>query len=347
MNIDKNYCMNSFLTYRKIMDETKTFSEKITPRFYRVPDNRKSIHNSAELYITLKEQMVEATKDGKAAIALSGGIDSAILAHLMPKGSMAYTFKCIVPGVKVTDETTVAAKYAEECGLEHKVVEVLWEDFETYAPILMKYKGAPIHSIEVQIYKAALQAKQDGFERMIYGEAADVLFGGLNSLLSKDWLVGDFFERYAYVMPYKALREPELILEPILDHEKDGHIDAHEFLSTELYKEALGSYYNAVETAEMKIVMPYSHCILGAPLDYERVRSGENKYLVREVFANLYPDFEQRKKLPMPRATNEWFKEWKGPTRPEFWPHCTDNMTGDQKWLVWCLERFLNEFNIP
>ena len=78
------------------------------------------------------------------------------------------------------------------------------------------------------------------------------------------------------------------------------------------------------------------------PLDYARVRGGESKYLVREVFKSLYPDFVAPPKLPMPRATNEWFKDWKGPVRPEFLPHCTDNMTGDQKWLVYCLDMFLN-----
>jgi len=44
----------------------------------------------------------------------------------------------------------------------------------------------------------------------------------------------------------------------------------------------------------------------------------------------------------MPRPVNEWFADWVGPTRPEFIPHCTDDMTGDQKWMVWCLERYLN-----
>lgn len=81
---------------------------------------------------------------------------------------------------------------------------------------------------------------------------------------------------------------------------------------------------------------------LDAPIDYQRIRSGETKYLVREAFRKLYPDLEMPEKTPMPRPVNEWFKDWEGPKRPEFFPHCTDNMTGDQKWMVWCLERFLN-----
>lgn len=37
----------------------------------------------------------------------------------------------------------------------------------------MRHKKAPIHSIEVQIYKADLQAKADGIDTIIFGEAAD------------------------------------------------------------------------------------------------------------------------------------------------------------------------------
>ena len=37
---------------------------------------------------------------------------------------------------------------------------------------------------------------------------------------------------------------------------------------------------------------------------------------------------------------NEWFSNWQGPTRKEFWANCTDKMTGDQKWMVYCLEKF-------
>ena len=75
---------------------------------------------------------------------------------------------------------------------------------------------------------------------------------------------------------------------------------------------------------------------------YTQDRHGLNFTLVREVFQRLYPDLKVPAKTPMPRPMNEWFKDWTGPQRPEFWPHCTDHMNGDQKWLVWCLENFLN-----
>jgi len=43
----------------------------------------------------------------------------------------------------------------------------------------------------------------------------------------------------------------------------------------------------------------------------------------------------------MPRPMDEWFENWEGPKRPEFWPNCHVNMTGDQKYYIWILEKFL------
>lgn len=342
MIIDKKYCSSSFLTYRTIVDETRTFAEGIKPNFFKLDFEREPIENSFQLEESLKRQIEEATYDGKAALALSGGIDSAILAKFMPKGSTAYTFKCIVPGVKVVDETQKAAKLAEECGLKHKIIEIYWEDIIKFTPLLMSHKGLPIHSIEVQIYKAALQAKEDGFSKLIFGESADCIYGGLDNLLSRDWLIGEFFDRYAFVKPYRVLKDSVLINEPITEYTTDGYVNVHKFLNHVFYKESVGSYLNALESAEVYFVAPFMKTYLNVNLDIERIRSGESKYLVREVFKRLYKGFTMPPKIPMPRPTEEWLKDWSGPKRDEFWPHCTDNMTGDQKWLVFCLEWFLN-----
>lgn len=342
MITDKKYCMNSFLMLRTIADHNHTFKDGITPLLFEENKDRQPVMNSEELEAILKAEVEKACAEGKAALALSGGIDSAILAKFMPKGSVAYTFKCIVPGVEVVDETPAAAKYAEACGLEHRVVEIYWDDMRSLAPELMKHKGAPIHSIEVQICKAARKAKEDGFDTLIFGESADVNFGGQDGLLSKDWTVPEYIERYSYLLPYKAIKDAEIITEPFAQWSKDGMIDAHEFNRHFYYQESIGSYMNAMDVAGMKLSAPFMKTYMGIPMDYERVRSGENKYLVREVFQRLYPDFMVPQKVPMPRPVNEWLKDWEGPRRNEFWPHCTDNMTGDQKWLVWALEKYLD-----
>ena len=82
--VDKNFCMSSYLMYRYVYDSQKNFGlpiKNVSLDFERTP-----IKTADELIDFLHAQIENATKDGKAALALSGGIDSAILARLMPKG---------------------------------------------------------------------------------------------------------------------------------------------------------------------------------------------------------------------------------------------------------------------
>ena len=109
MEVDKKYCMSSFLMYRAIVDEN------YLPSHFKLKFPRKAIANSFELEDTIRNLMKEWTDDGKSALALSGGIDSAVLAKFMPKGSKVYTFQCIVPGKEVTNEVPQASKYVKEC----------------------------------------------------------------------------------------------------------------------------------------------------------------------------------------------------------------------------------------
>ncbi len=222
MKVDKTYCASSYLMYRTVADTEKCFSENLKINRANINVQKDKVKTSEDLYSSLERQMKELTADGKAALALSGGIDSAILAKFMPKGSTCYTFQCIVPGTEVANEVPQAAKYAEECGLKQVVVPIYWEDFEKYAPILMKHKGAPIHSIEVQIYKASLKAKEDGFERLIFGETADANYGGHSNILSKDWTVGEFIDRYSYVKPYHVLKNFEMPISPVAVFANEG-----------------------------------------------------------------------------------------------------------------------------
>lgn len=342
MTADKTYCASSYLAYRTIIDEEKVFADNAKRTIYSIPENRTKIHSSAELEASLKKQVEDLVSSGKkVALCLSGGVDSAILAKFLPEGTKAYTFKCIVPGMEVVDESPVAAKYAKECSLDQEVIEIYWEDCEKYASTLMKHKGAPLHSIEIQIYKAALKAKEDGIDVLIFGESADCLYGGQSILFGQDWTFGEFVDRYTFVKPYVALKDYNFDLQPYRDAETDGYVDVQEFMGNTFFKESINSYHNACESAGIKCSIPFANTVYDGKLDKKLLHAGNNKYLVREIFARLYPDFEMPPKTPMPRPMNEWFKDWQGPIRPEFWPHCTDPMDGDQRWLVWCLEQYL------
>ena len=341
MKVDRNMGLSSYFMYRYGFDENISISDKYPNHIEDITFERAKVKNSKDLEIALKNNVTEATADGKAVLALSGGMDSAILAKFMPKGSVAYTFRCIIPGVEVTDETKRAAYYAKCCKLKHEIIDITWEDIEKTIVPLMKHKGGPIHSIESQIYLAALKAKEDGYTKIIFGENADIIYGGMDGLLQKDWLFNEFVDRYSYLKPYYVLRDPKLPLSPFYEFEKDGHIDGHDFINKYFRQEALGTYNNACDTAGISFIGPFSKTVLDCPIDYSRIRSGETKYLIREVFNKLYDGMEIPEKIPMPRPVDEWFADWTGPTRPEFIPHCTDNMSGDQKWMVWCAEKYL------
>ena len=339
---DKEYSMSSFLMYRRVVDRNKSFKKNMAINTIPETWNKELINNSNDLEIHLKKRMKEITSDGKAVLALSGGIDSAVLARLMPENSETYTFKCIADGKKVIDETIRAKRYANECKLNNKIIEINWQDMKDCSKILMAHKNAPIHSIEVQIYKAAVEAKKAGFTKMIFGEAADVNYGGLSNILSRDWLVGEFIERYSYVKPWVVLKNPQIDFSYFLDYQENGYINVHEYLRNFDIIESLNSYKNACETAGIEFVAPYADTYLNVPLDIKRIRKGGNKYLIREIFNKMYKNFELPDKIPMPRPTEEWLRDWEGPTRTEFIPGCVKNLTGDQKWLVWALEKFLN-----
>lgn len=334
--------MSSFLMYRRVVSQDISFPNFLPPLTIPLSWKKLEIFDSFQLMEHLRKVVYNATSDGKAALALSGGIDSAILAKFMPYGSTVYTFKCVWDGGNTIDETEVAAIYAKECGLNHKIIEITWDDMVTLSPVLMEHKRAPLHSIEVQIYKAGLQAKEDGFTKMIYGESADVNYGGLSNILSRDWRVGDFIERYAYLKPWKVLKNPKVDFSPVLAYEQNGFVDVHRYLSEFDIIESMNSYVNACQTAGIEFVAPYSDTHLAIPLDYNRVRKGENKYMIREIFHRLYPSLDIPSKIPMPRPTDLWLKNWKGPNRLEFLPNCVEHLTGDEKWLCWILESFLN-----
>ena len=56
----------------------------------------------------------------------------------------------------------------------------------------------------------------------------------------------------------------------------------------------------------------------------------------------LFTVYEPPEKIPFKRPMDQWLSDWGGPKREEFISGCIDNMKGDQKWLVYCLEWFLN-----
>lgn len=127
---------------------------------------------------------------------------------------------------------------------------------------------------------------------------------------------------------------------------EENKIDFLSFMDEIATEESYNSYYNAFKTAQLPYVDPYANLKLYGMLDLERIRNGESKYLIRELFSMKYPELPVPEKNPMPRPVDLYFSNWKGPERPEFKKDLDMScFTGNQKWQLYCLERFLNLYD--
>lgn len=340
---DKNYCMSSFLTFRCVIDENKVFKEGMEHHKYvpAQPQNQTACTTAEEIDTNIRKQL-ENVNLSNAAILLSGGMDSAILASYMPKGMRAYTAVCSANGS--VDESGRARKYCERNELEHVVINVTWNDYMDCMDALMLNDGCPVFANEPQVYKLAKTIKEDGFDTIIFGDNADVAFGGMDQMLSKDWTYDEWIKRYTFVKPSCVLKEPVCMDAVYKKYKTSGNmIDYIKFIDEILPMSSTAAYVNAFKLAKINYFDPYALLKMAEPLDLKRVRAGESKYLIRDLFRLRYPDLEIPEKIAMARAVDQWLSDWDGPVRKEFiMSEAVKNMTGEQKFLIYSLERFLN-----
>ena len=343
--INKDYCMSSYLAFRYIERDDVDFYQGMHHRNI-VPVNESEkipVKTAADIDIAIAKQ-IKRFEGRKKGILLSGGMDSAIVASYL-SGADAYTFR-FLDGKYQTEELQRAEYYARYYNLNLHYVDINWETVLQYLKPVMQTKAAPVHSIEPQILQAALQAKSDGIELIFIGESSDLIFGGMDQLLAYDWNFTDFMNRYIFTKPEYVLNNP-IPMQYVFERYRinNDKIDFLSFMNDIFSIESSSSYMNAFEAAEIAYYDPYSILRLDVPLDLHRIRNGEPKYLIRELMAKKYPDIPVPSKIPMPRPVDEYFKDWNGPRRPEFLKNLRINQfTGNQKWQIWCLERFL-DFN--
>lgn len=346
--VNKDFCLSSYIAFRYIWKDGMDFYKGFKHDLYKaIPDAEKiPVVTSEDIDREIQKQ-VDALyeKYDNIGILLSGGMDSANLAAYLKPGSHAYTFYSNT-GVFDADVER-AKKYCEKFGLVHHLIEITFDDLKKYAPIVMSKKWAPVHSIEPQIYKAAIDAKKDGVEMILVGESADLIFGGMDKLITPEWTFDGFKKRYTFLEPSRVLSNPVDQSELYENYRIDAdHIDYMKFMDEVFSIESSSSYLNAFGCAELPYYDPYARLVMAEPLDMNRVRNGEPKYLVRGLYAIKYPELEIPFKIPMPRPVDAIFKDWAGPTRPEFRKDIPmSELTGNQKWQLWCAELFLNMFD--
>lgn len=343
---DKNFCMSSYLAFRYVIDDSRDFFEGISHRTYEhICDGKKKVvFNENDIDEEIRKQ-IDELEGKKIGLLLSGGMDSACLASYM-KGREAYTFRFIDGFSKqelVHEELKRATYYAKKNHMNLHYVDINWEKVDECLNRIMIVKGAPVHSIEPQIYLAANQAKQDGVNCMVIGDAADYVFGGMDKLLSREWKYNDFIGRYMYIKPEEILVNAVDMRYVFEEYKRDEGIDFISFMHKYTDTESYSSYENAFFASGMQYLDPYEKLVMGDRLDLRRIRNGESKYLIRALFKMKYEEIDIPTKFPMPRPVDAYMKNWGGPNRKEFFEDINvSNYSGDQLWLMYCLERFLN-----
>lgn len=339
--VDKEFCMSSYLVFRYIIDDNKDFYEHTHHQIYNLipEENRVMVWSAMDIDKALNTQF-SSIANKRLGILLSGGMDSACLAPYM-KGSDAYTFR-FLNGNYQKDELQRAEYYAHKYNLNLHYVDICWDTVKDNLETVINKKGAPVHSIEPQILAAAKQAKSDGIEMMVIGDAADYVFGGMDGLHAKDWSFDEFVDRYTYLDPKLILNNPVDMTSAFDKYRRGNAIDfislMHEYADIESY----ASYENAFCACDMPFIDPYEVLKMADPLDLKRIRNGESKYLIRDLFKMKYPEIPVPQKLPMPRPVDDYFKTWDGPKHSEFKKDIDMNQfTGNQKWQMYCLEYFL------
>ena len=345
--VDKEFCCSSFLAFRYIEKENMEFFEGLHHRTYELPKEEELaiIGNVNDLDNELS-RIFKTISNKKLGILLSGGMDSACLAAYMPKGSDAYTFR-FLNGKYDPDELHRAEEFAKENELNLHYVDIDFDVIKECLKPVMESKNAPVHSIEPQLYKAALQAKEDGIELLVIGDAADYVFYGMDGLLSKDWTFDDYYKRAIYIEPSEVLNNPKDMNYLFERYRLENNmIDFISFYDKSITEESYGSYDNAFHASNIKYIDPYEKMKMKEKVDLKRTRSGDSKYFIRELFRMKYKNIPLPEKHPMPRPVDDYFKNWEGPKRKEFKKDIDmSKYTGNQKWLLWCLEQFLNEYD--
>ena len=340
--IDYDFCISSYLVFRYIVKENAAWKKGIMPSFPAVAKREKvKVKTSTDVLAKLQDSVCRINNPERLGILLSSGIDSAIIAALLPRGTRAYTIRFIAEGA--IDETTAACNVAEQLGLQHTVVNVTWDDYKNEMDMLMRLKKAPLHPVEVGLYKAALKAQQDGINILAVGNVADSTFGGFDKLLAKDWSFEEFIERYSFIDPTGVVKRPVSMRNIFEPYRQGNGINIIKFLK-EVHGPGISQMFNnAIRAGGCTQLAPFEDLLLDAPLDLQRIRNGEPKYILVEVYKKLFSTMEAPEKIPFARPMAQWLENWEGPSREEFLDNIPlHKLSGEQKWQLYSLQRFLN-----
>lgn len=137
----------------------------------------------------LEEAIVTAValRSGDGVTALSGGVDSSLVAALAHR-------ECMAVGLEESHDLRQAQRAAKALGLSCTCVTLTWQEIEMALPAVVTAipKKDPLNtSIALTQYFVAQWAGQHGYRRILNGQGADELFGGYSRYLMTPTLADD------------------------------------------------------------------------------------------------------------------------------------------------------------
>jgi len=154
----------------------------------------------------------------------------------------------------------------------------------------------------------------------------------------------DFQKRYEYCP--RVNENNEELDKTYNEFINNGNFETLKFLTYNYHIMTLKSFFYIPELFGLIHVPLWGYIGLKDKLDINRIRNGEPKYLIQEVFNNLYKKHNLKviDKIPFTRPTdiymNKSFYDLKYiPILEEYIKK--NKLTSQQKWMVYCLNRFL------
>lgn len=286
--------------------------------------------------VSSKDELIEYCRDrlsdisGKVGLMLSGGMDSAILAAMLPEGSVAYTLDYDELRGELS-EFDAAARFIKK-GIAHKRVKVTKNQYFAAARELTFLKQQPTVPHDPAIAVAAKVALADGVTHLVTGIGADGRFGGFAHLYADDSRSG--FQKCLH----KQFLDPTSILVNsypvgfLIDkYTVEGRVDVAGFLR-EVGTEGT-AVSDSIKALGLEPVNPFTEIHLEGG-------NGLRKKIIKEAFLSLYGGERPNKKIALPVPYKQWLSNYR-PVMPEFKLNCVKHVHGKRRYLVYSVELYL------
>ncbi|CAG0988536.1 asparagine synthase (glutamine-hydrolysing) [Anaerolineae bacterium] len=192
-------------------------------QYWRFEDAPPVTGNPAGLIRAELEQIAGliVRSDVPVAVALSGGLDSSLIAALTQKkypGTM-HAFSVGYEGRPRQDERQMAQEFARHLGMPFHEVEISTKEMLDFFPELNYWRDDPIADISgIGYYALNRAARENGFPVLIQGQGGDELFWGYpwtvraveESLLKAEGRQRSGLGRFLAHLP-KGLSKPQLV----------------------------------------------------------------------------------------------------------------------------------------